>query len=50
VIEQANLPGTTTEHPNWRRKLPVAIEQMADDARLHTLAARIAAERGSGSP
>lgn len=24
--EQPNLPGTTTEHPNWRRRLPVAAE------------------------
>ena len=21
-VEQPNLPGTTTEHPNWRRRLP----------------------------
>lgn len=24
--EQPNLPGTTTEHPNWRRRCPVAAE------------------------
>jgi (1->4)-alpha-D-glucan 1-alpha-D-glucosylmutase len=47
VIEQANLPGTTTEHPNWRRKLPVPLEKWADDGRLHAVAARIGAERGS---
>lgn len=45
VIEQANLPGTVTEHPNWRRKLPVPIEQFAADGRLHALASRIAVER-----
>jgi (1->4)-alpha-D-glucan 1-alpha-D-glucosylmutase len=45
VIEQANLPGTTSEHPNWRRKLPVPLEQFAADGRLHALASRIAAER-----
>jgi len=22
LVEQPNLPGTTTEHPNWRRRLP----------------------------
>jgi 4-alpha-glucanotransferase len=22
AVEQPNLPGTTTEHPNWRRRLP----------------------------
>jgi len=48
VVEQANLPGTTTEHPNWRRKLPVALEQVAADGRLRALAQRIAAERAPG--
>ena len=31
-IEQANLPGTTDEHPNWRRKLR-GLDAMAGDAR-----------------
>jgi 4-alpha-glucanotransferase len=43
--EQANLPGTVNEHPNWRRKLPVALEDVAADGRLHALATRIAGER-----
>lgn len=25
--EQPNLPGTTTEHPNWRRRLPAPLQQ-----------------------
>lgn len=29
VIDQPNIPGTTDEHPNWRRKLPQPIEQLA---------------------
>ena len=45
VPEQANLPGTVSEHPNWRRKLPVALEDVDADARLRALAARIAVER-----
>jgi 4-alpha-glucanotransferase len=45
AVEQANLPGTTFEHPNWRRKLPVALEQVAADGRLHALASAIASER-----
>jgi 4-alpha-glucanotransferase len=28
VVEQPNIPGTIDEHPNWRRRLPVAIEDM----------------------
>jgi 4-alpha-glucanotransferase len=29
VIEQPNIPGTVNEHPNWRRRLPAAIEEFA---------------------
>ncbi len=34
VIEQVNLPGTVGEHPNWRRKLPIAWEKLAASPRL----------------
>jgi 4-alpha-glucanotransferase len=26
LIEQVNIPGTIDQHPNWRQKLPVAME------------------------
>jgi (1->4)-alpha-D-glucan 1-alpha-D-glucosylmutase len=26
LVDQANLPGTVDQHPNWRRKLPLALE------------------------
>jgi 4-alpha-glucanotransferase len=26
--EQVNIPGTVDEHPNWRRKLPVMLEDL----------------------
>jgi 4-alpha-glucanotransferase len=29
VIDQPNIPGTVNEHPNWRRRLPVAIGEIA---------------------
>jgi 4-alpha-glucanotransferase len=29
VIEQPNIPGTVDEHPNWRRRLPLALDQIA---------------------
>lgn len=45
VTEQPNLPGTTDEHPNWRRKTPVTIEALADHPGLRALAAEISAER-----
>ena len=28
VVDQPNIPGTINEHPNWRRRLPVPIEEM----------------------
>jgi 4-alpha-glucanotransferase len=42
--EQANLPGTTHEHPNWRRRLAAPLEELLSSAsvekRLATLAGR----------
>jgi 4-alpha-glucanotransferase len=29
VVDQPNIPGTVNEHPNWRQRLPVAIEGIA---------------------
>lgn len=28
LVEQPNLPGTTVEHPNWRRRLPAPVEAL----------------------
>jgi 4-alpha-glucanotransferase len=39
VLDQPNVPGTLAEHPNWRRRLPVALEDLAADGRLTALAA-----------
>lgn len=36
-IEQANLPGTTSEHPNWRRRLNLTIEEIANHSLLEQL-------------
>jgi 4-alpha-glucanotransferase len=30
VADQPNIPGTVDEHPNWRQRLPVAIEGITD--------------------
>jgi (1->4)-alpha-D-glucan 1-alpha-D-glucosylmutase len=32
--EQVNIPGTVTEYPNWRRKLPLELEKFSADARV----------------
>lgn len=45
VEEQANLPGTTDEHPNWRRRLPMTLEQIAADPRVADAVDILAAER-----
>jgi 4-alpha-glucanotransferase len=29
LIDQPNIPGTVNEHPNWRRRLPLAIDEIA---------------------
>jgi 4-alpha-glucanotransferase len=29
VADQPNIPGTVNEHPNWRQRLPVALEDIA---------------------
>jgi len=49
--EQANLPGTVDQHPNWRRKLPLALERWGAEPRVAALAG-IMAERSiaKGAP
>ncbi|QKV19586.1 4-alpha-glucanotransferase [Oricola thermophila] len=38
IEEQANLPGTVFEHPNWRRRLTVPASDFAEDARFRRTA------------
>ncbi|HKU70108.1 MAG TPA: 4-alpha-glucanotransferase, partial [Burkholderiales bacterium] len=45
IADQTNLPGSTEEHPNWRRKLPIPLERMQEDARMTSLAATLSRER-----
>ena len=49
IADQPNVPGTVNEHPNWRRRLPVALEDLFDDPRLHNLG-RIMREAGRKLP
>jgi 4-alpha-glucanotransferase len=39
VIDQPNIPGTINEHPNWRRRMPVAIDQIASAVNVAALKA-----------
>lgn len=43
--EQANLPGTTEAHPNWRRRLSRTIAEIADGGDLRRVAALVDEER-----
>jgi (1->4)-alpha-D-glucan 1-alpha-D-glucosylmutase len=45
VPDQANRPGTADERPNWRRKLPLALEDWAGDSRFARTAAAVSAAR-----
>jgi (1->4)-alpha-D-glucan 1-alpha-D-glucosylmutase len=37
-IEQVNVPGTVDQHPNWRRRLALSLEELSGDARMRGLA------------
>jgi 4-alpha-glucanotransferase len=39
VVDQPNIPGTIDEHPNWRRRLPVPIEEMTSTVDVTALKA-----------
>jgi len=43
-----NVPGTTTERPNWSLPLPIPLEELAGDPRVRRLAA-ILSKRVTGS-
>jgi 4-alpha-glucanotransferase len=44
VIDQPNIPGTVDEHPNWRRRLPLALDEIASAIDIAALK-RATAER-----
>lgn len=46
--QQQNLPGTTTQYPNWRRKLPITLKEMRSNPAPPRLAARLRKYRGGG--
>jgi 4-alpha-glucanotransferase len=45
AIEQANLPGTIDQHPNWRRRLARSLNQLGRARQLQEIAGAIAGER-----
>ncbi len=47
--EQVNLPGTVTEHPNWRRKIGLTLEELAGDPRVRALTGMLREVRGAAA-
>jgi 4-alpha-glucanotransferase len=43
--EQPNLPGTTDQHPNWRRRLTTEVNALFDEPRVAARVAKLAAKR-----
>ena len=48
--EQPNLPGTIDEHPNWRRRLSMTLEELAARPRFVDIATIFRAERSTRNP
>ncbi len=47
VAEQPNLPGSNDGHPNWRRRLPIPLEDWREEPRQQAIAEAMRQERGS---
>jgi 4-alpha-glucanotransferase len=45
ATEQINLPGTHMQYPNWRRMLPVKLEQLASRQTFQSCVSAVARER-----
>jgi 4-alpha-glucanotransferase len=48
IIDQPNIPGTVHEHPNWRQRISVSLEQIASAIDVDAL--RAATRERSGVP
>ncbi|CAN5640693.1 4-alpha-glucanotransferase [soil metagenome] len=49
VQERPNMPGTTDEWPNWSIALPLALEDVLADPRVHAMARALAEGRSNGA-
>jgi 4-alpha-glucanotransferase len=50
VKEQVNLPGTIDEHPNWRHRLPIDLDDLRNQEGVRALAESMRAAGRSQSP
>jgi 4-alpha-glucanotransferase len=49
AVGQVNIPGTTGEHPNWRRKLGVDIEELPEAPLFRAIGTALRQERPKSS-
>ena len=49
VTDQVNLPGTVDEHPNWRQRLPTALEDLRNHEQVVRIS-QIMSSAGRGAP
>jgi len=49
VLDQVNMPGTVAEYPNWRRRWPLTLEELATDQRLRRVALGLGTWRGASA-
>jgi 4-alpha-glucanotransferase len=45
--EPVNVPATSNEHPNWRRRLSMTLEELSTSARVAEIAEIFRCERGT---
>ncbi len=45
MVEQVNIPGTMSEHPNWRRKLALDLEELPGSALFRAITRALREER-----
>ena len=48
--DPVNVPATSDEHPNWRRRLSMTLEELAARPRFIDIAEIFRAERGARAP
>ncbi len=45
ALDQVNIPGTTTQHPNWRQKLGIDLEDLPDSPLFRAITEALRRER-----
>jgi 4-alpha-glucanotransferase len=48
-VDPVNVPTTSDQHPNWRRRVSLTLDELASHPRFSAIATSFAAERGSNA-